>query len=106
MMGEITGMDTSTEVYGEGIPHGKSRRVIVPLPSGLLSATQSKMTPLRACNLTVELEINSNVVQYLNTVTGNATTWMLQDAQLKADLVTIIPNIAQPVYDLIIKSPD
>ena len=67
------------------------------LPSGLLSATQQRFLPLKVCSLTVELEINSNVAQNLDTREENSTNWTIQDAQIKADLVTVLPDIAKPI---------
>jgi hypothetical protein len=101
MMGEILGGDASFDIKPEGVAPNSSRKVIVALPSGLLSAAQEKMIPLKMCDLTVEFEINSNVAQYLSTVDGNSTSWRLEDAQLKCDLVNVASEIAGPVYGIV-----
>jgi hypothetical protein len=101
MMGEIMGGDASIDINPEGVAPNSSRKVLVALPSGLLSAAQEKMIPLKRCDLTVELEINSNVAQYLSTVEGNSTLWRLEDAQLKCDLLNVASQIADPIYGLV-----
>ena len=100
MMGEIVGEDGMFDIYSESIPASSDRRVVVVLPSGLLGATQPRFLPLKMCSLVIELEINSNFVQYLDTQEAHSTNWMLQDATIKADLVTVLPDIAKPIYDL------
>ena len=101
MMGEIVGRDATFDMFSEGVPANSDRRVLVSLPSGFLSATQQRFLPLKMCAITVELEINANVVQCLDTTDAHSTNWAIQDAQIKADLVTVLPSIATPIYDLI-----
>ena len=106
MMGDIAGRDSALGIFSEGVAPNSSRRVLVPLPSGFLSATQQRFIPLKMCSITIELEINSNVEQYLDTrqVGNNATStnWTIQDAQIKVDLVNVLPDIAKPIYDTIL----
>jgi hypothetical protein len=75
---------------------------MVPLPSGLLSAAQPHWIPLKLAPITVELEINPLVNQYLDAATANSSTsWSLEDAQIKVDLCDVDAFLADKVYGLI-----
>jgi len=98
MMGITIGADNLMVLNPESVAPSKARRVLVALPSGLLSATQPLFIPLKMCPIIIELEINPLAEQYLDTKDGS-TTWSLEDAQVKVDLVTMQPEIACPIYN-------
>ena len=52
------------------------------------------------CPVIIELEVNPLAEQYLDTKDGS-TTWSLEDAQVKVDLVTMQPD---PIYNTITTS--
>jgi hypothetical protein len=94
-------------VTSEQVPNNSSRKVLVPLPCGLLSASQPHWIPLKMAPLTIELEINPLVRQYLR-VPGAAgddakfsQDWSLEDAQIKVDLCEVDAFLADRVYGMI-----
>ena len=85
------------------IPPGSSRKVLCPLLSGLLSPSQPHWIPLKMAPLTVELEINPLVEQYLDSRGDNTSSklWSLGDAQIKVDLREVDAFLADRVYQMI-----
>ena len=67
----------------ETLANLESRKVGMKLCSGLLN--QSKMLPIRYCPLEIELEL----VNSAGDAQHGATSWVLSDVQLKADLCTL-----------------
>jgi len=70
-----------TTVRNEPTPPNSSR--ICPLVSGLLSASQPHWIPLKMAPLTIELEINPLVNQYLDVAAAATSSrlWSIEDAQ-------------------------
>ena len=66
-------------------PGMKTRKVLCPLLSGLLSASQPRWIPFRTAPLTIELEVNPLVNQFRDVMNGSVD-WSLEDAQIKVDL--------------------
>ena len=91
-----------TKLDNETIAGGSGRKVMTPLLSGLLSASQPRWIPLKLAPITVELEINPLVNQYLDAGTANSSTnWSIEDAQIKVDLCDVDAFLADKVYGLI-----
>ena len=57
MMGDLDESQTHP-ISSDQVPPGSSRKVLCPLLSGVLSATQPSWIPLKMAPLTIELEIN------------------------------------------------
>ena len=95
--------DVQTSIVNEPIPHGSRRRVLCPLLSGLLSATQPHWIPLKLSPLTIELEINPLFRQYLDVDNADQTSseWSIEDAQIKGDLGHVDAFLADKVYGLV-----
>lgn len=90
-----------TRIDNETIAGGSARKVMTPLLSGLLSAAQPHWIPLKLAPITVELEVNPLVNQYLSTAANTSTNWSLEDAQIKVDLCDVDAFLADKVYGLI-----
>ena len=77
-----------TTVDTDPIPPIGSRKVLCPLLSGLLSASQAHWIPLKMAPLTVELEVNPLVDQYLDSWADATSSrlWSIEDAQIKCDV--------------------
>jgi len=92
-----------TKIANEPIGPGSGRKVMTPLLPGLLSASQPHWIPLKMAPLTVELEINPLVQQYLDTTDANvsSTTWSIKDAQIKEDLCDVDAFLADKVYGIV-----
>ena len=58
-----------TRIDNETIPPGGSWKIMTPLLSGLLSASQPHWIPLKLAPIIVELEISPLVTQYLDNTT-------------------------------------
>ena len=71
------------------------------LISGLLSAAQPLWIPLKMMPLTIELEINPLVAQYLESGNDRSTLWSIEDCQIKADLCYVDAILANAVYGII-----
>jgi len=94
------------DVYNEPVKRASSRKVMCPILSGLLSSSQPLWIPLKMAPLTIELEINPLVQQYLVTnVEGRAATvstdWSLEDAMIKVDLCEVDVFLADKIYQSI-----
>ena len=73
---------------GEFLSKGSTRTVCFTPMSGLLS--QEKYLPIRYAPLQIELELVSNGAEVVNASGQNlSTSFLLQNVQLKADLVTL-----------------
>ena len=92
-----------TKVANKVIPPGSSRKVLFPLRSRLLSASQPHWIPLKMAPLTIELEINPLVGQYLDVADASPSSrlWSLEDAQIKVDLREVDAFLADRVYGMI-----
>ena len=92
-----------TTVRNEPIPPECSRKVLCPLLSGLLSASQPHWIRLKMAPLTIELEINPLVNQYpeVAPAASSSSLWSLEDAQIKVDLSELDAVLADRVYGMI-----
>ena len=97
MMGAATPEDLY-KMTPENVPANTSRKVLCPLLSGLLSATQPHWTPLKMAPLTVGSRSTRSTS---STRGGQSTTWSLEDAQIKVDLCEVDAFLADRVYQMI-----
>jgi hypothetical protein len=102
----IEGMHSSTSVQGQPsvgfIPGGKSFTVMHKLHTSMLSS--GKLLPTRYAPLEIELSLISTVSDWINTSSGNSTTFSISDVQLLYDSVTLDEAVQNSFFSALLKN--
>ena len=102
----IEGTHASTNAQGQPavgiIPAGKSFTCMHKLHTSMLSS--NKLLPIRYAPLEIELSLISTVSDWLDTSTGNSSTFSISDVQLLYDSVTLDEAVQNSFFSALLKN--